>query len=567
MRKLFTIFLFCFFVSHLTLRPDLAGFDVSPLFAQQPTQEWVATFVRNPGGGESQGPFYALDKYGNSFVAGPNFINDTNNIVVVKYNSSGVQQWAVTYKYPGYGYVYPTSLSLDSVGNPVVASTYGATAFPPQNFLTVKFNGISGSVIWVKTFDGVNVGPGDIDMKIDKQDNVVLVSTLGGTGTDSTLCIKYNGSGDTLWTRTWRPQGSDRVFYGFTIDDSSNIVITGIAGTVVNSFSYDSVLTMKYSPGGVLRWERTLAYYASYAAQNQGQKVTTDQFGNIYVTGRTSASASNVGFLTMKYDLNGNLQWASRYYRMYENYVSAITVDRIHNCVFVTGQSQSINNQVFATSIKYNAINGDSIWVARDTGTFHNGSSSDIKTDSLGYIYITGYTSQVGAENVLNIKYSSQGSLVWNVTYNGSFNGVDVGTRVVLDNTDNIYICGVSQGGTQQFDLILIKYSQTSGIIRIDNSVPGRFYLSSNPNPFNPQTSVNFNIPYSGKVTINIYDILGRLVETLANERELKAGGYKLLLDGTNFASGVYFCRMNMKYEVNNVEQSYNNTIKLILSK
>lgn len=558
MKKVFIVIVF-FLVSRLT-------FDVLHLYAQPVTQEWVATYVRNAGGGEAQGPFYALDKHGSSFVAGPNFINDTNNIVVVKYNSFGVQQWAVTYKYPGYGYIYPIALSLDSSGNPVVASTYGQTGFPPQNFLTVKFNGISGLVMWAKTYNGVNVGPGDLDMKIDKHNNIFLVSTLGGTGTDSSICIKYNENGDTLWKRTWHPQGSGRYAFGCAIDDSSNIIITGIASTVINSFSYDSLLTMKYSTDGFLRWDRTFAYNASYTAQNQGQKVTTDQFGNIYVSGRTSASASNVGFLTLKYDLNGNLLWASRYYQLYENYVSAITVDRIHNCVFVTGQGHA-SNQIFAITIKYDSHTGDSLWIRRDTGSYHYYGTNDIKVDSLGNSYVTGSTYNVNftMSAILTKQYDSQGFVIWQVSCDSGSFGAEgaLGRQIALDNLNNVYICGLDQ----QLNFIVAKYSQTTGIIRTGNSIPGKFCLSSSPNPFNPQTSINFNIPFNGKVTIKVYDILGRVVEILGNEKELKAGEYKLLLDGSNFASGIYFCRFNVSYNSNNNIQNYSNAIKLVLAK
>lgn len=73
------------------------------------------------------------------------------------------------------------------------------------------------------------------------------------------------------------------------------------------------------------------------------------------------------------------------------------------------------------------------------------------------------------------------------------------------------------------------------------------FILSQNsPNPFNPVTRINFTIPeyYTGRVSLNVYDIAGRHVQTLLNS-ELSGGNYSATFDGTMLASGVYFYKLN----------------------
>lgn len=70
------------------------------------------------------------------------------------------------------------------------------------------------------------------------------------------------------------------------------------------------------------------------------------------------------------------------------------------------------------------------------------------------------------------------------------------------------------------------------------------FQLSQNyPNPLNPTTVINFEIPENGPVSLIIFDILGRKVETLVNE-EKPAGRYEIKFDGTGLASGVYFYQL-----------------------
>jgi flagellar hook assembly protein FlgD len=70
------------------------------------------------------------------------------------------------------------------------------------------------------------------------------------------------------------------------------------------------------------------------------------------------------------------------------------------------------------------------------------------------------------------------------------------------------------------------------------------FKLEQNyPNPFNPKTTIKYEIPKSGFVTLQVYDVLGRLVKTLINEKQ-NAGTYEVEFDGTNLASGVYFYKL-----------------------
>jgi hypothetical protein len=86
-------------------------------------------------------------------------------------------------------------------------------------------------------------------------------------------------------------------------------------------------------------------------------------------------------------------------------------------------------------------------------------------------------------------------------------------------------------------------YSPT-GITKENSNVPAAFKLYDNyPNPFNPGTMIRYDIPRTSWVKITIYDIPGRVVEILVNEKK-PAGSYETHWDGTNYSSGVYFYKM-----------------------
>jgi len=92
----------------------------------------------------------------------------------------------------------------------------------------------------------------------------------------------------------------------------------------------------------------------------------------------------------------------------------------------------------------------------------------------------------------------------------------------------------------------LVSYNSISGISANNELIPGKFELLQNyPNPFNPSTVISFGLPSSSKVTLKIYDILGKEVASLINSSELKAGTYKYDFDASNLTAGIYFYRLN----------------------
>jgi hypothetical protein len=97
------------------------------------------------------------------------------------------------------------------------------------------------------------------------------------------------------------------------------------------------------------------------------------------------------------------------------------------------------------------------------------------------------------------------------------------------------------------------------GIKEISGNVPDGYSLAQNyPNPFNPTTTIRFEVPKSGFVTLKVYDITGKMIETLVSEN-LKAGTKEVIFDAANLPSGVYFYSM--------ISGSFKETRKMILVK
>ncbi|WP_153038298.1 T9SS type A sorting domain-containing protein, partial [Balneola sp. EhC07] len=76
-------------------------------------------------------------------------------------------------------------------------------------------------------------------------------------------------------------------------------------------------------------------------------------------------------------------------------------------------------------------------------------------------------------------------------------------------------------------------------------TVPSSVVLEQNyPNPFNPSTQISFQLPSAQKVTLKVYDMLGREVATLLNNEQYSSGSSSVTFDATNLSSGIYLYRL-----------------------
>ncbi|MCC7159041.1 MAG: T9SS type A sorting domain-containing protein [Ignavibacteria bacterium] len=121
--------------------------------------------------------------------------------------------------------------------------------------------------------------------------------------------------------------------------------------------------------------------------------------------------------------------------------------------------------------------------------------------------------------------------------------------------------------GTYNFRLKQIDYNGNYEYFELSDTVdvkaPSDFKLSQNyPNPSNPKSKIDYEIPFDGKVSLKVYDILGREVFKLVDEFK-SADFYTVEFDGTNLASGIYFYRIIAEGS----DKQFTKTLKMVLVK
>ncbi|MFI5253082.1 MAG: YCF48-related protein [Bacteroidota bacterium] len=136
------------------------------------------------------------------------------------------------------------------------------------------------------------------------------------------------------------------------------------------------------------------------------------------------------------------------------------------------------------------------------------------------------------------IVHTTDGGLTWNFQASGTgsaCNGLEA-----FDSNHAVMLM-------QYSSLLQLGANGALGISRIPSpNVPTVFALAQNyPNPFNPATTIRFDIPVTANVSLTIFDLLGREVATLLDERK-EPGYYEVKWNASNFASGVFFYRLQV---------------------
>lgn len=123
------------------------------------------------------------------------------------------------------------------------------------------------------------------------------------------------------------------------------------------------------------------------------------------------------------------------------------------------------------------------------------------------------------------------------------------------------------QSAVYEYKLKQIDFNGNAEYFNLQNDVligkPIDVTLSQNyPNPSNPVTKIDYQLPFDGKVSLKVYDLAGKEAATLVDESK-QAGYYSAIFDGSNLSSGVYFYRII----ATGGGQQFSKTLKLVLVK
>jgi hypothetical protein len=195
-------------------------------------------------------------------------------------------------------------------------------------------------------------------------------------------------------------------------------------------------------------------------------------------------------------------------------------------------------------TVKYD-LAGNLLWSQTFNGNTTRGAfGRAIAVDACGNAFMTGYVVFQEGKNTVSrlpvIKYNESGNMDW-VAYNGS-DGFDIAT----DASSAVYVTGTQNLRTLQ-NIITAKYpgsciSQTvSPFSTMEES--GLNSVSNYPNPFRSSTNISFRLAKAGNVSLNVFDLTGRRIQTLI-QGQRNAGQHTVNFSGNNLPAGIYIYRL-----------------------
>ncbi|MBO9202483.1 MULTISPECIES: SBBP repeat-containing protein [Niastella] len=532
----------------------------------QLTQAWVARYNGTANGSDGARSL-ALDNNGNVYVTGT--VTSTlsgKDYRTIKYSATGVIIWKAIWNGGANGDDEPFSIAVDANGNAYVTGR-SAGRSSGNDFATVKYNS-AGVRQWSVRYNGPGNGSDWAkSIKVDGAGNVYVTggSVGNGTGFDYAT-VKYNTNGDLQWVARYDGPGINDESNALALDEDGNVYVTGRSPAGVNIDEEDmDYTTIKYNNNGQELWVKRYDGPSPTNDFDEALDITVDQYKNVYVTGRSNASSqeSSNDYATVKYNTFGTQLWAARYNgpgNSIDN-ATSVVVDALQN-VYVTGLSAAGPNETnydYAT-IKY-SVNGGQVWVSRYNGPANgHDEASAVALDKFGNVYVTGRSTGNGSGyDFATVKYNGGGVQQSVARYNGPANAND-GTAVFIgfytshpigvDAAGNVYVTGLSTGIGTGFDITTIKYTQPgapapsliTGVTEPPPVIPTNFKVFVAPNPASVSTKIAYQLPVEGRVSITIFDIMGRKVTTLVEAVET-AGSYSVDLNVATYQSGIYTYR------------------------
>lgn len=387
----------------------------------------------------------AINEKGEIYVTGySEGVTTDFDYCTIKYSSSGAQKWVKRYNGPGSPGFFSNNdearaLALDKWGNVIVTGTALNWGF---DYTTIKYDS-DGNQLWLREYNGTQYGDfadGALAVASDENGNIYVTGySLPGYEFDKVqiVTIKYDSLGNQLWVKTY----ADHPGYGnvVAVDQENNIIIGGYGGGEEgNEWDY---IIIKYSANGDRLWDKT------YKGPGNGNDIISalaiDKSNNVYVTGWSKGVTSD-DYATIKYDKNGNLQWAKRYDSGSNDWAQAIAVSDEN--VYVAGSW---------ALLKY-SNQGKLLWTQK-FGWFSTGFA--IVLDQFENIYVAGNRGNDNWDAIVQ-KYSSNGKLLWESLYNGPANDHDTAMKIALDKFNNIFIAGDSNAADSKNDYFIAKYAQ-----------------------------------------------------------------------------------------------------------
>ena len=517
------------------------------------------------------------------------------DIYLVKTDSFGDTLWTRSYGGAEYDDAFCIQQTSDA-GYVVVGYTksFGAG---DRDVYVIKTDSL-GDTLWTRTYGGGSLDEGCYVQQTPDLGYVVTGSAAGVGGWTDVYLIRIDSLGNTVWTRSYGGADPDR---GYSVQQTSDQGYVVVGATYSFGPGWDDVYLVKTSSAGDTVWTATYGGGADDEVGNSVQQ--TEDEGYIVVGHTRSFGAGGMDIYLVKTDSLGNTIWEKTYGGLY--YDGGESVRQTPDSGYaVAGWTESFSVGSFDAYLVKTDATGETLWT-RAYGGWRDDRGKCIQQTSDGGYVITGWTQSFGAggKDVYLIKTDEYGMVQADV---GVVTLESPGDTVFTDSTypvmatvenlgpgfpsfyitvtidgyvDTVRVLGLPPDSLKQvsfknwqvppsdstaYTMTVCTYAL--GDIDTTNDCAQKSIFAYNPvgvekkyrpklemrefglgqcepNPFQHLTVISYSVPTLTQIILEIYDITGRLVETLVNETQ-EPGIHQVRWNNKVNPSGVYFYRL-----------------------
>ncbi len=510
-------------------------------------EEWVRFL-----GGEQTYEGFSIQQTtdGGYIIAGETGYTYHYYVYLVKTDANGNTMWTRTFG--GDNYDSGRSVQQTSDGGYIITGMTASYGAGNGDVYLIKTDS-SGIEEWHQTFGGTNPDEGySVQQTSDGGYIIAGSSYCFGTGDPDAYIIKTDTSGIEEWYQVYGGPTED---FGYSIQQTTDggYIMAGMT-TGYGELNGD-VYLIKMDASGTVQWIRHPG--GDYADQAWDVKQTDDR-GYIVVGYTESFGAGMYDVYVIKFDANGNEDW--------QQTIGGSGNDE-GNCIqqtagggyIITGYTESWGAGLGDVWLLRLGFPGPQIEVSVDSLFFpetvvgdttslpliiHNTGTSDL----IIYDIYTGQPDVFSTDWIVDDSLIAPGSILEIEVYFYPDDSVTFVDDLFIENNDELVLVYLEGDGMPP-----------SGVEVHSEVAPLHFVLyQPYPNPFNPSTTISYQVPITGNVSISIYNLLGQKITTIA-DHQATPGSYSTIWNAGDLPSGIYFCKM----EAGNFTQ----TKKLLLLK
>jgi hypothetical protein len=402
-----------------------------------------------------------------------------------------------------------------------------------------------GDTVWTRSY--ARGGMGREVIQTDDRGYAITGSIEG----DACL-IKTDSSGDTIWLRKYGGSGEE---------EGRSVIQVADGGYMVSGAYESSFYLIRTDSGGDTLWTRV---YNDTLLKQIGCSLVEAVDGGFIVVGarRCCGSDLDAAICETKILPSGGIEWSKRI-RVRQNNAATGIIRTTDSCYVVTGYVRDEGESEAACLIKIDS-SGDTIWTRTYSPSWLDEiGHSVIQTGDGGYL-IAGQsgTNMYCQFKAYLIKTDSMGDTLWTrkfdydscyYFYGGPHSDTcssNMGYSVKQTADGGYIIAGMAasweQGGYVDRKMYLIKTDSLGRVCSVQEEAndlkPGTESLTIYPNPFLRTTTIRYSVSKKASVSLKVFDVTGRCVETLVSG-EKKPGYRETELGTKNLGPGVYFAK------------------------